>query len=275
MRLRGSAPVPAVCAGWARCGLGFPGRQRLLPSTCSPVSVYRVCVPCCAVPRACFVPGLSTGASVCLLRLCPLVCPVCVCVSVRLCSEALVSSRRGESAGEKGNTRARSKGFVVFKCACVYSPQRGSGPPSHGAVARRQPKLSDILLVVLDSVSLPHFPSFPPFFSQLLLSPRQGQGPGGTGRLVVVAPAAPGAQSHRLPGGLTAMEPRFGYFQQPRPFDTGENFGKGERVCLGSASCLSLTFRSHGRAGGSRGLPVRRDPPARSFPFLSEAVCLR
>lgn len=222
MRLRGSAPVPrrvraVLGACWAfRAAAAAP--EHLL-------SGARVlCVWLCCATRVHRARPVLRWVCV-LLELCPLVCPACGCVSVvRLCPEALVRSRRGKSAGEKGSTRALSKGFVVCECAQPAEGLRAPLPRSSGGDSRS----SQIFCWLCWTPFLfPVFPPFSPFFSLLLLSPAQGQG-----RLVVVAPAAPGAQSHGPPGGLTAMQPRFGHFQQPRPFYTGRTFEKGNVFAL-------------------------------------------
>lgn len=123
VRLRGSAPAPAACAGCARCVSDFPGGSGSLGASPGPVC-SAVCACGSAVPRVCIVPGLCTGVSVCLLQLCLHVSPACVCVSVvRVCPEALVRSRWGgkcRGKGEYEGTEQRVRSLYVctpLRCA--------------------------------------------------------------------------------------------------------------------------------------------------------------
>lgn len=161
----------------------------------------------------------------------------------------------------------------MYVCMCAHPAEVLRAPLPRSSGKETGPKLSDILLVVLDSVSLLHFfpfsLSFPLFLSSFrcfYFSHRRGRGQEGQRILVVVAPAAPGAQSRRPPGaeqplpGISRRWSRDLGISRSRDLLHRGELLKGERVCLDSASCRSLTFRSHGRGGDLRGPPGETGP---------------
>lgn len=176
-----------------------------------------------------------------------------------------VSVMSGGSSEVNGGEKCRGKGEhegTEQRVRCLYvCPPRRYAP----GLPPREQWQADRAKVVRHFVGcvglrffqffpfLPFFSPFPHLFSLLLLFPPQGQGPGGERTHVVVAPAAPGAQSGRapsaerpLPAGSRPWSRDLGIFRSRDPSPRGRTL-KGERVCLGSASCRSLTFRSHGR----------------------------
>lgn len=274
---RGPRGVCGLCSVRA----GFLGRLRLLGSIGSPVPVCGYCV--CVWLRVCILPGPGTGASVCLLEWCPHVCPACVCrVSV---SEGH-SEVEGGGAG-KGNRRALVEGCVVCMCTCVHTPQRCSGLPSHGVVARRQGQSCQIFcwlcwiafLFCIFPLSFFFPPLFLSSFYGFYFSYPRGRGQAGQRTLVVVAPTAPGAQSRHppgaerpLPGGSRRWSRDLGISRSRDPSPQRTTFER--RACLPwqrfvPQPDLSLTRPGrvpHALPPGKRD-PCKERPLAPLFPF--------
>lgn len=203
-------------------------------------------------------------------------------------------SRGEKSAGIKGEYEGTEQRVRVCMRACVHTPHR-CGPSSHGVVARRQGQSCQVFcwlcwtpfLFSFFSL-LPFFSPFPLLFSLLLLFPPQGYGPGGTAHPCcggpgrpwgTVPPPPPGAERPLL-GGSRRRSRVLGISRSRDPSPRGRTFER--RTCLPwqrfvPQPDLSLTRPGRGspRPPRRNGTLVRRDPSPRSFPFLSEAVCLR
>lgn len=165
--------------------------------------------------------------------------------------------------------------LYAWMCAQPAEALRASFPQSSGKETR--PKLSEMLLVVLDSVSLPHFSLSPflfpissPLFSAFTF-PTSGAGAGGDSTLGYGGPGRPWAQSHRpppgaerpLPGGSRRWSRDLGISRSRDPSPQGRTFER--RTCLPWQRFV--TFPSHGQGGGPRGPPGKERPFGLLFPF--------